>query len=416
MLEVVLTSDPPRRPLFPSPVARSALSGCAAVALLLQGCLPNDYYIEDQPASLPESSNERATDASSPDADTTSAPSTDEPPEPSEPPEPIATATGSASSCAQPANTLTEGGTEAEAARDAGGSATSSDPSEPPLSEAPDAAPETSGIATTPTSVVDAGGLPPVPPCERYSTYEDPQPFRGLGLEGLNVWSPSLTADRLELFVAASTTDDEMIYVAHRSSPEEDFSAAEPIELNSPDGRDGTPAISADGLTIAFYSTRASESRDLWLATRPSRSEPFAEPMALDELNTTEREHLPWLSADGMTLLYTSDGEPTLGGRDIRIAVRTALDDPFIGGVPLANVNSELNDDRAALNASGLIVYFSSERDNEGDFDMYYASREDLDSDFGEPTRLLTQNLEIIYVSDGSGENEVLHAFRTCLE
>jgi Tol biopolymer transport system component len=235
----------------------------------------------------------------------------------------------------------------------------------------------------------------------------------------------------LELFVAASTPDDEMIYVARRSAPDDDFSAAVPVtELNSAEGREGTPAISADGLTLAFYSTRDSESRDLWIATRPSRSAPFAEPMALDDLNTTDREHLPWLSADGMTLLYTSDAEPSVGGRDIWIAARAALDEPFIGGTPLANVNSELNDDRAALNNTGLILYVSSERDARGDFDIYYASREDLDSDFGAPTRLLTQNsenqevdvtlardnLELIYVSDSSGENQVVHAFRGCLD
>lgn len=319
-----------------------------------------------------------------------------------------------------------------DALSDAGETAPSSSESPTEPSNEFDAGEPSNDPGTLPSVELDASTPPLAATCSQYSTYDDPEPFVGLGLDGMNVWSPSLSADRLELFVAVSTPDDEMIYVARRSTPDDDFSAAEPVsELNTPAGREGTPAISADGLTLAFYSTRESESRDLWLTTRPSRSQPFAPPIALDELNTPEREHLPWLSPDGLTMLYTSDAEPSLGKRDIRIATRTNRTEPFIGGVQLAGANSELNDDRAAFNATGLIVYFASDRGETGSFDLWYASRSDLESEFESAQRLVTQNtdeyeevdvtlgrdnLEILYVSDSSGENQVLHARRTCLD
>ena len=84
-----------------------------------------------------------------------------------------------------------------------------------------------------------------------------------------------------------------------------------------------TPALSADGLTLLFASTRPGGlgKRDLWRCARTSLSEPFGEPVNLGPaVNSEFNEHGPSFSADGLSLLFNSDRPGGQGRGDLWMA------------------------------------------------------------------------------------------------
>ncbi len=81
----------------------------------------------------------------------------------------------------------------------------------------------------------------------------------------------------------------------------------------------GHPAISADELTIIFSSDRpgGKGGKDLWIATRTSTGDKFKKPLNIGELvNTPGDEVFPFLRND-TTLYFASNAHPGLGGLDI---------------------------------------------------------------------------------------------------
>lgn len=81
----------------------------------------------------------------------------------------------------------------------------------------------------------------------------------------------------------------------------------------------GHPAISADELTLVFSSDRkgGQGGKDLWITTRKTSSEEFYKPLNLGaEINTPGDEVFAFLRND-TTLYFASNGHPGLGGLDI---------------------------------------------------------------------------------------------------
>jgi hypothetical protein len=74
------------------------------------------------------------------------------------------------------------------------------------------------------------------------------------------------------------------------------------------------PALSADGLTVAFTSGVARPSDDIFLAHRDTVDAAFDTPVPLDEINDPGAEDQdPWLAFDGNAIYFTSDRlAPTL--------------------------------------------------------------------------------------------------------
>jgi hypothetical protein len=73
-------------------------------------------------------------------------------------------------------------------------------------------------------------------------------------------------------------------------------------------GDEINPHLSPDGLTVYFSSTRSSGTgADLYVATRPSLTAPFAAPLRIDELSTASNDVDPWVSQDGRTIFFASD-------------------------------------------------------------------------------------------------------------
>ena len=100
------------------------------------------------------------------------------------------------------------------------------------------------------------------------------------------------------------------LWMCGRNSPEEVF--GEPVNLGpvvNSKHADGGPALSFDGLTLLFNSNRPGGlgNYDLWMCRRNSRKESFDAPVNLGStVNSPVWDGAPALSADGLTLLFSS--------------------------------------------------------------------------------------------------------------
>jgi Tol biopolymer transport system component len=156
--------------------------------------------------------------------------------------------------------------------------------------------------------------------------------------------------------------------------------------VNTP-GFDGGPAISADGLTLYFTSERAGGfgGGDLWVTKRGKPTDAFGAPQNLGaSINSSANEFTPSISADGLSIYFDSDRPGGLGLFDIWVATRattaTAFKTPRSLG---AAVNSNASDGLPNISADGLSLYFSSRRSGgSGDMDLWVVTRKTTSQPF----------------------------------
>ena len=119
---------------------------------------------------------------------------------------------------------------------------------------------------------------------------------------------PFLTPSGAEIYFSSDRTGDYDIYRATGSGGT--YGAPAPVsEVNMTGVVDQNPVVSADDLTILFSSDRTGGvgSRDIWIATRSSTSAMFAAASDLGAVNTTGNDYPGWLSVDGCRLYLHSD-------------------------------------------------------------------------------------------------------------
>ena len=154
------------------------------------------------------------------------------------------------------------------------------------------------------------------------------------------------------------------------------------------------PELSQSGLEL-YFSRMGKGQPDLCVARRDAPDEAFLDVTLLDGVNTPESEEDPKLSGDGLRLYFTQcrvfdsrvHREP---GCEIYVATRETLDDEFGDPQPVEELNSPLNDQCADVSGDGRVIVFSrGERDWR---DLYIASRESRDARFCEPRSLTEIN------------------------
>ncbi len=141
---------------------------------------------------------------------------------------------------------------------------------------------------------------------------------------------------------------------------------------------DMDPCISADGLTLYFNSRRSGGNgeTDIYMTTRPTRNDSWAEPVNLSPpVNTSSSDYGPEISADGRTLFFNSNRPGGLGGADFYMTRRPTINDPW--GTPVnlgAGVNSSGSEDYSAISSDERLLLFSSSRSGgQGGTDIWQA-------------------------------------------
>jgi Tol biopolymer transport system component len=246
---------------------------------------------------------------------------------------------------------------------------------------------------------VDAG-VAPMTECV-FGEFQAPELLTGIDQSlnpnlNQNLWSPSLSTDGRTLFFAVSADGiDEQIAIATRDDRGAAFSPAAAVAGINSAGEDGTPLLSADGLSLYFYSTRPGGlgNRDVWLSTRADARAEFTAPTLLAGVNSADVDHLPWVSPDELTLLWLTIRSGGVGQNDIWIARRNFRSDGFSSVAPLNGVNSTSNEGRAVLSNDELTIYFASERPGGlGSMDLWVATRNDRAGSFSQVSNLAGLN------------------------
>ncbi|MHC4165781.1 MAG: SgcJ/EcaC family oxidoreductase [Planctomycetota bacterium] len=178
-----------------------------------------------------------------------------------------------------------------------------------------------------------------------------------------------------------------------------DFTFSEPTNLgpiiNSSAG-DSSPSISADGLELYFGSSRpgGSGGGDLWVATRATIHDDWAEPVNLGPIvNSPASEGAPTISANGLELYFSDWGDPRPGGvgeTDLWVTRRATKEDEWGEPVNLGpNINSSTHEVTPEISADGLELYFESDRPGGLGFDdLYVSTRATIEEDWGSPVWL----------------------------
>ncbi|MFB0556117.1 MAG: M56 family metallopeptidase [Phycisphaerae bacterium] len=210
-------------------------------------------------------------------------------------------------------------------------------------------------------------------------------------------YDPSISADELELYFNSYRPDglgQADLWVTTRKTKADPWGS--PVNLgptiNSPAG-DKTPAISADGLSLYFSSARSGGygGQDLLVTTRKTKSAAWGEPVNLGPtVNSPAHEQAPSISTDGLTLYFIVWPDESPEGwdkADIWFTTRKTKDAPWGTPVNLGpTVNSSSFDGSPFISADGLSLYFDSERGASSS--IWVTKRKSTSDPWGAPVKL----------------------------
>ena len=190
---------------------------------------------------------------------------------------------------------------------------------------------------------------------------------------------------------------------APRAQKYSDWSA--PINLGpmvNSTSMDRAPAISKDGLSLYFASTRLSGSfggEDIYVSQRDSQDSEWGPPVNLGPIiNTAANEMVPAFSRDGHLLFFATSRSGGFGGVDIWVSRREHTHDDFAWQPPEnlgAGVNSTFIDAGPSYfendEAGVPQLYFNSNR--LGGSGSIYVSEQAADGSFGPAVLVLELSL-----------------------
>ncbi|MFC1652468.1 hypothetical protein ACFL3F_02000 [Planctomycetota bacterium] len=181
-----------------------------------------------------------------------------------------------------------------------------------------------------------------------------------------------------------------------------DYIFGEPVNLGptvNSSAEEWGVSLSADGLSLYFSSKRAGGEgkNDIWVSTRATKEDAWGSPVNLGlPINSSAIEAYPCISADGLEL-YLNDHPfgalpGSLGMGDIWVARRTTVSDPWGSLVNLGSIiNTSEADVSPCLSADGLSLYFASSWPKDTlslDWDLYVTTRLTRSDPWLEPVNL----------------------------
>jgi len=232
---------------------------------------------------------------------------------------------------------------------------------------------------------------------------------------------PSISADGLSLYFSSDRTGGyggQDLWITTRETINDPWS--EPVNLGptvNSSASEAHPDISANDRELYFRSPRPGGfgGHDLWVTTRATVSDPWEPPVNLGSIvNTSSRDSIPNISADGLSLFFASNRPGGSGGYDLWVTTRATTEDEWGTPVNLGpTVNSSYWEEEPCISADGLALFFSSERPP-GEYlsgDIWVATRPTTNDEWGEPVNL-GPNVNTSYVDtapDISADGSILY-------
>jgi Tol biopolymer transport system component len=202
-----------------------------------------------------------------------------------------------------------------------------------------------------------------------------------------NELAGSFSPDRLTIYVASDRAGGGDIFVFHRPNEMAGWSASTPLDSLNTAQKDSDPWVSADQLTIYFDSYRPSSAAgaNIFVATRTSVSASFGVPVLVSGVASDADDREPWVTPLGDRMYFASTrGDPSVM-EELYMSERAA-DGTFAAPRHLSELGSADSEESAFLTADELTVYFSSGRSGgAGDADIWMATRADKNTPFGAP-------------------------------
>jgi hypothetical protein len=237
-------------------------------------------------------------------------------------------------------------------------------------------------------------------PCNRAAPWGTPQPITELNSSSDEWAPRLTSDELTIVFASARSGGPGLvsIYVATRASRLLPFSDVQvlPGPVNGT-GISVHPSITGDGRTIYYQSktttTGTSGPDRIWRATRSNTFSPFGVGTIVPDLaplNAGDYDLTPFVGSDGTRVVFASSRGTTIPDFDLYEAVAKpngGFDVPV--RIPIVN-HTPARDDTPVLSADGLTLYFSSWRLDEttGNLDVFQASRMSLAAPFGMPVQI----------------------------
>ena len=190
--------------------------------------------------------------------------------------------------------------------------------------------------------------------------------------------SVAVSRDALEIWVTTAREGGSGafdIWVATRDSRQGSWSEPEPVvELNS-EVDDLARGPDRTGRELWMASKRASDGEvyDIFVATRAGRSEPWAAPVEVTELNSEAYDADPFLAVDDRTIFFTSSRAESTDD-DLYVAVRPGPTESFGSAEPLSELNGPGRDGDPWVSDDLRYIIYASEHEDEG-INLYEAWR-----------------------------------------
>ncbi len=235
--------------------------------------------------------------------------------------------------------------------------------------------------AGTAGSAGDAGGAgSPAEPM-----FGEPRVIEELAVADSDDDDPSLSEDRLLLCFNSERDGgqgEEDIWCARRTATTVPWATPEPVQGLNSDRRETGIALSADGLSLWFSSDREDDARglDVYTSRRSTRDAEWSTPERVESLSSDADDLVSAVDERALQLLLARRArEGDDDDYDVFISQRTAASGPWLTPQALADVNSDEEESDAFL-AGGLTLLFTR------DEDLVLARRPSLDAPFDRGT------------------------------
>jgi Tol biopolymer transport system component len=233
----------------------------------------------------------------------------------------------------------------------------------------------------------DAPAPPDTPVDAGMPAWSTPVRVDELSILGLTDQDPSVTADRLEIIFASARTPNcgaggSDLWVSTRANTGDLWSPPTCVTELSSSGYEASPEISADGLTVYFTSTRTPTlgGGDIYQSTRPDRGSPWSVPVRVAVVSTAAAEANIALSSDGQTMVIDSDQS---GNRDLYLSTLSA--GTWSTPVLVDAVTTSDTEGAPCLDHTGTWLYYSHGVEaDQTSFDIFVSQR--IAGVFGPPT------------------------------
>ncbi len=225
----------------------------------------------------------------------------------------------------------------------------------------------TRGVAMSLLGLCFLSGLDTLPARADF-TFGEPTNLGAVVNKGTAEVVSCISEDGLEMYFSSDRpggSGEWDMWVTRRASKDAPWGTAENLgpAINTRLQEVGA-TISADGLSLYFSSqdrTGGFGSFDIWMTTRPSRNDPWGEPVNVgSKVNSGYADFTPWITADGLELYFSSWRAVGYGASDIYVARRATTKDHWGEPVNLGPiVNSPCEEMMPCVSPDGLLLFFS---------------------------------------------------------